>query len=289
LLAVLAAFWIVDATFMCAMALGDITLASSMLRVGIDIALLLITVIGGRIVPAFTASELRGQGTDVALRTSRLIDTMTIASMIGILIADAFVPTHSIAALAAALAAVFQAVRLAGWQSLRTLRAPIVWVLHLAYAWMPVGLALKAIHLSTGVDWAADWLHALTIGAAALMVVAVVTRASLGHTGRPLVVSKWVAGAYLLLGAAALVRVSATQPGMGYPGVGAVMDPCFRSASSRLRTDSAQSSYRRACWLKPSRTRAERWRNRYEYHSESLDRTCDAPRRFVRRVVVDGC
>ena len=70
-----------------------------------------------------------------------------------------------------------------------------------------LGLALKAVHLLTGAHWAAQWLHALTIGTAAMMILAVMTRASLGHTGRPLVVARNIAVAYALLLGAALVRV----------------------------------------------------------------------------------
>lgn len=80
-------------------------------------------------------------------------------------------------------------------------------MLHLAYVWLPIGLALKAVALLTGAAPAAFWLHALTIGAAATMIFAVMSRAALGHTGRPLVIDPVIALAYLLLTAAALVRV----------------------------------------------------------------------------------
>jgi len=73
-----------------------------------------------------------------------------------------------------------------------------------------VGLALKAIHMATGAGWASQWMHALSVGVAAIMIIAVITRATLGHTGRQLVVSKFVAFAYGVLGASALVRVLAT-------------------------------------------------------------------------------
>jgi len=98
------------------------------------------------------------------------------------------------------------ALRLARWGGSRTLRLPIVWILHVAYAWLPVGFALKALALLTGAPFAAFWLHALTIGAAATMIMAVITRASLGHTGRPLAVSPITVLAYGLLTAAAAVR-----------------------------------------------------------------------------------
>jgi uncharacterized protein involved in response to NO len=81
-----------------------------------------------------------------------------------------------------------------------------VWILHVAYGWLPVGFALKALSLLTGAPFAAFWLHALTIGAAATMIMAVITRASLGHTGRPLAVSPITVLAYALLTAAAAVR-----------------------------------------------------------------------------------
>jgi uncharacterized protein involved in response to NO len=100
-----------------------------------------------------------------------------------------------------------QAVRMLQWSTLRTLREPIVWVLHVAYLWLPVGLALKSLAFLSGDAFAAFWLHALTIGAIATMILAVMTRAALGHTGRPLVVDPVIALAYLLVSAAALVRV----------------------------------------------------------------------------------
>ena len=64
-----------------------------------------------------------------------------------------------------------------------------MWVLHLGYLWLPLGLALKAIYIGTGMYWASAWMHALGIGVASMMIVAVMTRATLGHTGRPLVVT----------------------------------------------------------------------------------------------------
>jgi uncharacterized protein involved in response to NO len=111
------------------------------------------------------------------------------------------------AGLVAAIAALCQFARFLRWGTRHTLRQPIVWVLHLAYAWLPVGLALKAVALLAGAAFAAFWLHALTVGALSTMILAVMTRASLGHTGRPLIVDPLITLAYLLLTAAALVRV----------------------------------------------------------------------------------
>lgn len=210
LLFVLVALWLVDATFLCAMSLGQLPLASRMLQIGLDIVLLLITVIGGRIVPSFTANALRRRDIETGIRNRPWIDRVAIASMALLVVADLVLPGHRFLPVLLAVAALTQALRMSGWGGLRTLREPIVWVLHLAYLWLPVGLALRAVHSATGADWASGWLHALGAGAAATMIVAVITRASLGHTGRALVVSRAVAIAYALLTLGAVTRVAAT-------------------------------------------------------------------------------
>jgi uncharacterized protein involved in response to NO len=210
LLAVLVVFWILDATFMLAMTRADPALAGKALYVGIDVVLLLITVIGGRIVPAFTANAMRARGAAAEPGGRHWLDVAAIAAMVFVAGIDAIAPAHVAAALAAGVAAAAQALRLSGWRGWRSWRDPIVWVLHLAYLWLPIGLALKATYLFSASSWSGQWLHALTIGAAATMVMAVITRASLGHTGRALVASPIVAVAYGLMSVAALVRVCAT-------------------------------------------------------------------------------
>jgi len=207
LLAVLLTLWLTNVAFYWGLTHGDSIFARHALLVGIDIVLLLVTVIGGRIVPAFTSSALKQQGIGISLRAWRGMTPLAVGVMVVAVICDLFRP-ESVAAGAVALAAgVIQAVRLAQWRMLRTLRTPIVWVLHVAYLWLPVGLVLKGLALIFALALAAYYLHALTIGAAALMIMAVMTRASLGHTGRPLVVSGATAYAYGLLAAAAVVRV----------------------------------------------------------------------------------
>jgi uncharacterized protein involved in response to NO len=206
LLGVLAALWLVDGFFLRAVSQGDIDLASRAIRGGIDLILLLITVVGGRIVPAFTGNALRQQGLTLTLRTWPWVEGPLIAVMIVVVAINFLAPAHPYAAAVYALAAIGHAARMAGWQGLRTWRQSIVWVLHVAYAWLPVGFALRAFATFDGAWWAAEWLHALTMGAAGMMIVAVITRAALGHTGRPLQVTLAVTLAYLVLACAVLVR-----------------------------------------------------------------------------------
>lgn len=207
LLAVLAALWATDLAFYWGLHRGDALFARHALLIAIDIILLLVTVIGGRIVPAFTASALKQRGITTPVRAWPRLDSLAIGVMIAVAIVDLLRLDSAWAGWTALAAAVIQAARLAQWQGQRALRLPIVWVLHLAYLWLPLGLALKALALLAGLPFAAFYLHALTIGAATMMIVAVMTRASLGHTGRPLRVSRPIAHAYGLLALAAAVRV----------------------------------------------------------------------------------
>jgi uncharacterized protein involved in response to NO len=109
--------------------------------------------------------------------------------------------------LAAAVAATLNAARLWLWRGASTRSEPIVWVLHVGYAWLVVGLALSAASaLELGVPGSLA-SHAIGTGAAGTMIMAVMSRASLGHTGRPLVAPKLIVWAYLLLTLAATLRV----------------------------------------------------------------------------------
>jgi uncharacterized protein involved in response to NO len=207
LLAVLGLFWLTDLVFQIGLMRGNPPLALHALHIGIDIVLVLVTVIGGRIVPSFTISALRPLGLSDSVHNRSVLTRLAIAGMVAVALSDVFLPESRVAGVVAGFAACVQAVRLLQWATWRTLRQPIVWVLHLSYAWLPVGLALKAIALLSGASIAAFWLHALTIGALTTMILAVMTRASLGHTGRPLIANPLITLAYLLLTAAAAVRV----------------------------------------------------------------------------------
>lgn len=207
LLLVIALFAGCNAVSHWALAHRDPEMAYRAILVGIDIALLAVTLIGGRIVPAFTASALRSSGSPVVVRTWHWLTPAALIAMIAVGLTDLFWYERPLAGIVAAMAAGIQTARMLQWRGFATLRQPIVWVLHAGYAWLPVGLALKALALLTGLAISAFWLHALTIGALATMIMAVMTRASLGHTGRALVVDPAIALAYLLLLAAAFVRV----------------------------------------------------------------------------------
>jgi uncharacterized protein involved in response to NO len=215
---VLGALWLTNLVFHLAVIRHDAPLARHSIILGIDVVLLLVTVVGGRIVPAFTKSALRQQGIGAELGSSGALTIACVLAMLGVLASDAFWLDSRAAGYAAGIAAAFQCLRLLQWRTLQTLRQPLVWILHLAYAWLPVGLALKCAAMLGGYGVGAFWLHALTIGSLTTMILAVMTRASLGHTGRALVAERPTVLAYALLSAAALIRVfGLTLLGLSYP------------------------------------------------------------------------
>ena len=173
----------------------------------LDIVIIMITVIGGRIIPAFTRSGLARNGISIEIKPREWLDIAAIGAVVAVLAGDLIVPQSLLNGVVALVAALVQATRLAQWNGHRTLRDPLVWVLHAGYAWLVIGLALKGLWLIAAIPFAEKWLHALTIGAFGTMILAFMTRASLGHTGRTLIAPAPVAGAYILVSLAAAIRV----------------------------------------------------------------------------------
>lgn len=181
--------------------------ANAPLFLGLNAMMLLVSLLGGRILPAFTSAALKQLGDDVRIRRYQPLDRAALAAVVGLLLVDLVVADSNYAAVMAAVAAVLLAAQLGQWQGYRTASMPIVWVLHVAYAWLPISLALKSAVMFGAPIPVTSWLHALSVGALATMILGVMSRAALGHTGRPLVTPGPVVLAYWLLPAAALVRV----------------------------------------------------------------------------------
>ncbi len=177
------------------------------LGVAIDIILVMVVLIGGRIIPAFTRNGLLKQGIQVSLQSNAWIERASILTILAMVVADMTFPLSRVSGAITLAAALCQALRLGQWQGHRTQRDPLLWVLHLGYGWLVVGLGLKATSLLLHAAFADRWIHALTVGAFTTMILAVMTRACLGHTGRPLVAPQPVAIAYLLVSFAAAIRV----------------------------------------------------------------------------------
>jgi len=191
-------------------ALGVAATAALGNRLGIATLVMLITFIGGRIVPSFTRNWLvREQPGSAAPAPFDIVDRVVLALTALALALWVAVPGTRAAALAELAAGVALALRLWRWRGHQAWREPLVWSLHLGYAWLALGfLLLGATGIAPLLPTTAA-VHALTVGAIGTMTLAVMTRASLGHTGRPLVAGRGTTAIYLLVTLAALLRLAA--------------------------------------------------------------------------------
>jgi uncharacterized protein involved in response to NO len=168
---------------------------------GLDVVLFIMAVMGGRVIPAFTNSAIPGAGA----RRNQIVEYGALAALVVLFAFDLlewFLP----AAIVCLVAAGFHAARLALWAPLATRGRPILWILHLSYAWIVVHLVLRGL---VGFDLVASGLatHALTVGAIGGLTLGMMTRTSRGHTARPLQVGGAELAAYVLVHIAAAVRV----------------------------------------------------------------------------------
>lgn len=197
------------------------------LRLGLYATCALIAVLGGRVVPAFTRNAMLRAGRETGLPHSPAwLDGAGIALPIVFAVAvaiDSVLPSGLPAVLTGGLALMTGAAvlaRMTGWRSLWTRRQPILWSLHAGFALLGLGyLATGLAALGAGSEVAA--LHVLGIGAVGGMTLAVMSRASLGHSGRPLIAPPSVALAYGLVLGATLARWAGSSLGVNayYAGV----------------------------------------------------------------------
>ena len=183
-------------------------------RIGVATLVALITLIGGRIVPSFTRNWLAKERRDVpAPAPHDRIDTLLLLAVVAGLLAWVSAPASRVASVMEIIAGAAAALRLSRWRGLATMREPLLFILHVGYAWVAVGLLLLGLN---GIfAWAPPGapLHALTVGAIGTMTLAVMTRASLGHTGRALAAGRGTLAIYILITLAAILRVVAPFTG----------------------------------------------------------------------------
>ena len=171
-------------------------------RVALDLVLLIVAVMAGRVIPMFTNNAIAGANA----RRHVLIEHACIALVLVLALFDAMQFVGSFLAVLLATAAAAHSTRWWLWNPVRTLRVPLVWILHLSYAWIPVHFALRALselHLLPSTLAS----HALTAGAIGGLVIGMMTRTAKGHTGRPLQADAADTAAYALIFAAAATRV----------------------------------------------------------------------------------
>ena len=191
-------------------AAGLIADADAGVRAGIALVIVLISLIGGRVVPSFTRNWMAKQGFKQGLpgqptRYDQVAIGVTALAFAGWLL----LPDAQVTGWLLAIAAALQFVRLARWSGWRTASDVLVLVLHVGYLWVPVGLALLAASVVGSEIPRTAAIHAFTEGAMATMILAMMTRATLGHTGRALKANAATALAYVLVTLGAITRVIA--------------------------------------------------------------------------------
>jgi uncharacterized protein involved in response to NO len=172
------------------------------IQIALDVFLFIITVMGGRVIPMFTNNGVPGAN---AVRVPA-VEKLVLGATIAVLLADILqLPTMLLAVLLL-IAFAAHGVRIALWKPWRTRSVPLVWALHLAYAWIPIHLAMRAF-AEVGLVSAALATHALTIGGIGGLTIAMMTRTARGHTGQLLRADRFDVTCYLFVFGAALVRV----------------------------------------------------------------------------------
>ena len=189
-------------------------------RLALSIAAMLIALIGGRIVPSFTRNWLAKRQVKTLPAPFGPLDKATLAATAFSLMAWIIAPTRHLTGACLVLAGALLLVRLGRWHGWKTAREAILAILHLGYAWLAAALILlgAGILLPETVPASAA-IHTLTAGAIATMTLAVMTRASLGHTGRTIAADGWIVTIYLLVNFGAVLRVLSPFSTQAYEGL----------------------------------------------------------------------
>ena len=203
LLAILTAFLVANSLFHLSLP-GQLPFGPLLpLHFAVFVIVMLASVIAGRVVPMFTANAVRG----VRQWRNEQLDAFAIGTTGAALLLVLGEAGAGLTAAVCAIAAVLQAIRLAGWNPWATRHNSLLWILHLSYAWIPIGLLLMAFAALGKLPQGAA-LHALTIGTIGGLIIGMITRTALGHTGRPLAAGRPETAMYALVQLAVVLRIA---------------------------------------------------------------------------------
>ena len=196
-----AVFWLANLLVHLAILGFAPDLAHQAVFLGLNLVVLLIVIMGGRVIPFFTEGALPG----VRIKRWSVVEWFAIISVIAFALAEFIFIDPRIAGAFAGVAAIANGIRLGGWYTHRLWRVPLLWVLHLGYSWIVVGFLLK-----TGAALAVIppqfTVHAFSLGAIGVVTMGMMARVSLGHTGRPLKVGPGMTIAFAAVNLAAVTR-----------------------------------------------------------------------------------
>ena len=185
----------------------DLVAEGLALRVALAVAAAMIALIGGRIVPSFTRNWLVRQGDMRLPARFGLVDRLALGATALATALWVAAPDTTMSGALLSAAGVLLVARLARWQGHRTVGEPILAILHLGYGWLALALVMLGLSALTDAVLASAAVHALTAGAVGTMTLAVMTRASLGHTGREIVADRASVAIYVAVTLGAALRV----------------------------------------------------------------------------------
>ncbi|MEM6490507.1 MAG: NnrS family protein [Pseudomonadota bacterium] len=211
LIVLLTVFVIANARFHIEAIAGDYAASGYGIRAGLAVTLMLIAMIGGKTIPTFTRNWLRQRGDTVEPpEPMRPYDIAAIIALLASLLGWVFAPDAEATFWMLGAAGALHMIRLARWRGDRALREPLLWALHLGYAFLPLGALVAASGL---------WFDAVFVGAAAqhlwmaggigLMTLAIMTRVSRGHSGRPLTADGFTTALYVAIVLSVAARFAA--------------------------------------------------------------------------------
>ena len=182
--------------------------ANTSLIAALDLITIVFAIVAGRVIPAFTKNAIPGSDP----RHANWLEILSFGALILIIAvrvsADWVATPVLITTTILVVAAVAHAFRLTLWQPYLTAGNPLLWMMPVAYSWLPIAFLLRALAENSLLGQGA-WIHALTMGAISGLMLAMMMRSALGHTGRPLVASGLDMLAFLMVQLAAIIRVTA--------------------------------------------------------------------------------
>ena len=184
---------------------GDFGMVLPASKTAVLVVAMIMAIMGGRVMPMFTAN---GTGTP-RVKDLNWLEKSALSSLLLVIIFNSGLISlpNIVNALLLFTAAVFHYIRVLRWRFWVTLRTPLVWSLHLSYSFIPTGLLLFGINQISDVITTSQAIHAITVGAIGMMILSMISRVSLGHTGRVIKVGKIMTSAFIVLLLAALVRI----------------------------------------------------------------------------------
>jgi uncharacterized protein involved in response to NO len=213
---ILGAYWLGNLFIHLDLAGVGGTLGFTGLRLGAYALVILVVIMGGRIIPSFTSNYMNTQGTGIKVVFNSRIDKIAMLLTPVVLIADLCFTPGTVSGFLFLILALVHLKRSLNWRPLATRSEPILWALHAGYAWVAVSFALIALADLGHLLPRTAAFHGLTVGAVGSLMLAVMSRAGLGHTGRPVKASPAIVLAYGFIHAAALMRVVAlASPDLG--------------------------------------------------------------------------